>query len=228
MPTLSMNGTTRDFEIVFMDCDGVIFDVNDRKARAFSEALVGYPDEARNALAAFHRQHGGMSRYDKFRHFFREIHPVDNVHDAMDEALKRFGEISERGYEDLAPRPEALEFVDKLGGKSNVYVVSGADQGELRRIFERKGLRDRFAAVLSSPPSKHKHLATVLYERFCPATRALMIGDGRADFEVARALEMPFVFLREMSSWSSADEVLCGAPDVHIAQSWSELLAWTR
>jgi phosphoglycolate phosphatase-like HAD superfamily hydrolase len=226
MATLALGGVSCAFEIVFMDCDGVIFDVNAHKVRAFSEALARYPEPARNELVAFHREHGGMSRYDKFRHFFREIHPVDDQEQAMAEALERFGVISERGYQELEPRSEALVFSDRMGG--NVHVVSGADEVELRRVFDVKGIRNRFASVLGSPCSKRKHMATVLYERFCPANHALMVGDGRSDFEAAQALGVPFVFLREMSLWASADAALRDAPDAFIAESWSELLSWAQ
>jgi phosphoglycolate phosphatase-like HAD superfamily hydrolase len=228
MAKLALGDAERSVEIVFLDCDGVIFDANAAKACAFVEALEGYPEEARQALAEFHREHGGLSRYEKFRHFFTAIHPVEDFDRRMDEALARFGELSEQGYEELAPRPEALELVERMGGPTSVHVVSGADQRELRGIFERKGIRDRFADVLGSPASKRRHMATVLYERFCPPSYALMIGDGRTDFETAQRLSIPFVFLREMSAWTTADAALAGAEDTFVAETWSELLSWVR
>jgi phosphoglycolate phosphatase-like HAD superfamily hydrolase len=224
MPTLTLGGNARVLDVVFMDCDGVIFDSNAQKARAFIDSLPGYPEEARQALAAYHREHGGMSRYEKFRHFFREIHPVDNVEPAMQDALRRFGELSERGYEDLAPREEALSFAERMGA---VYVVSGADQTELRRIFDDKGLSARFADVLGSPTPKLEHMQAVLEACGSDGTRAVMVGDGRSDFEAARSLHMPFIFLREMSRWSSADDALRGAPECYVAESWTELLSWS-
>ena len=225
MPTLEL-GARRPIDLTFLDCDGVIFDTNALKDRAMYEAAAGFPEEARQALVARHRAFGGVSRYDKLRWFFRELCPVEDEEAALAAALARFHAVSERGYDAVEPRAEALAFTERMGGAGSVYVVSGSDEAELRRVFERRGLRGRFADVLGSPRDKRTHMTEVLGARGVPPDRAVLVGDGRGDFEAARALGVAFVFLAEMSSWEQAAAALTGAPGAWTAATWQELLAW--
>ena len=212
--------------LTFMDCDGVIFDTNRAKAIAFVEALGDVPAEARERFARYQSDQGGVSRYVKFRHFFESIHPVDDIEAALERALTLFAERSRDAYRQLVPRAEALQFASELGGKDAVYVVSGADQQELRSIFESQGIADRFADVLGSPTQKPEHVARVLAERQVDAADALFIGDGRFDFETARGAGMPFLFLAEMSEWSHARDDL--PEGTQIAATWADALAFIR
>jgi phosphoglycolate phosphatase-like HAD superfamily hydrolase len=226
MATIRLGDATRAISLTFLDCDGVIFDVNRRKEEAFEAAVEGYPKEAVLALSEYHRANGGMSRYAKFRHFFATICPVDDPEPAIAMALQRFASISERAYDDLEPHPDAMAFAERMGGPSSVYVVSGADERELVTIFEAHGIRDRFAGILGSPSDKRVHMARILEERGIAGSDALVVGDGRADFEAARALGAPFVFLCEMSNWKDGRGVLQGEAECYLAETWSELLGW--
>jgi len=221
LPALLLDGERRPVELAFMDCDGVIFDVNQPKARAFYDAVEGYPEACRHALDAYHRAHGGVSRYAKFSHFFSVIHPVDDVEAATAVALERFARGSEAAYGPETLRHEALKFADHIGA-ARVHVVSGADQQELRRIFARHGIADRFASIRGSPGKKVDAMAEIL--RQSDGARAVMVGDGRADHEAARQLAIPFVFLREMSLWRGADEHF--GPETAVAETWAELCSW--
>ena len=209
-----------------MDCDGVIFDVNDVKVRAFVDALDEYPIDERQRMAAYHQAHGGVSRYEKLDWFFREVHPLDDSRAPLARALERFGAISRQGYAQRAPHPDALAFANHMGGAENVYVVSGSDQGELREAFGTKGLLPDFADVLGSPTRKQSHMREILYARGVPASRALMVGDGSGDMAAAQGLGIPFVFLAEMSDWKDAEGTVRDAEHCYVAESWSELRGW--
>lgn len=204
-----------------MDCDGVIFDANPVKVRAFEAAVADAPAELRAALVEHHRQSGGVSRYVKLRRFYEQMYPVDDPEAALAAALERFSVAAVEGYRDLSPRPEALRFAERLGG--SVVVVSGSDETELRQIFSDKGILDRFAEVLGSPTPKVEHMRRVLEERGLTSSEALMVGDGRGDLEASHALGIPFIYLEEMSPWTSARKHL--RPDDTVASTWTELLA---
>lgn len=210
--------------LVFLDCDGVIYDTNRLKCDAFRHALAGYPEEAVDALVAYHKATGGVSRFVKLRRFFTEMCPVDDVEAALPPALEAFGDYSREGYAHLAPRPEALAFAAHHGGNARVYVVSGGSQEELRAVFARAGVADRFAAVLGSPSTKREHLDAVLAARGVAAKDALFVGDGWGDWDVTHALGMPFVFLSEMSEWHDGPGVVSGSPNTAVATTWDELL----
>lgn len=224
MPRIRLRDGPLDVDLVFVDCDGVIFDINPAKTQAFVDALQPYPAEPVTALADYHRAHGGVSRYVKFRHFFTELHPVDDVDRAVATALNRYATLVQAAYRATAPLDDAIELIRRLGGPERVYVVSGSDQEELRAVFEHHGIGSAVADVLGSPTLKGDHIARVLAERTVSADRALMIGDGRADFEAAQTLGLWFVFLAQMSEWQDAPSYLCGSPRTDEAADWPELL----
>jgi phosphoglycolate phosphatase-like HAD superfamily hydrolase len=216
----------RSAELTFMDCDGVIFDSNASKQTAFALALSEYPREAVDRLLQLHTEEGGVSRYVKLRRFFEEIHPVEDPEPAIARALIRFGEASRAAYRELRPVAAALAFAERMGGSRAVVVVSGADQAELREVFAQHRIRDRFADVLGSPTKKQDHLHRVLRERGVAPERAVMIGDGKADFLSAAEVGVPFVFLAEMSDWKDGAAIVGAAPRATIASTWEELSGW--
>ncbi len=227
---LKAEGPLHHPRVVFMDCDGVIFDSNPLKARAFMQALDGASEEARARFRAYDRSHGGTSRYALFRHFYTQIQPLQAPERAIEAALARFSALSQAAYAQLTPLPSALAFAGAFDGPQRVFVVSGSDQAELRGVFERHGLTDRFADVLGSPKTKPEHFQATLEARGLSGAQALMIGDGQTDFESAKALNVPFIFLEPHSHWTSARRVLSeeNALPVRIAPSWETLLSWVR
>jgi len=215
---------SRPPRLVFLDCDGVIYDTNRLKCDAFRHALAGYPEDAVDALVDYHKKTGGVSRFVKLRRFFTEMCPVDDVEAAIAPALEAFGDYSREGYAHLAPRPEALAFAAHHGGAERVYVVSGGAQAELRQVFAAAGVADRFAAVLGSPQTKREHLEAVLATRGVSPRDALFVGDGWGDWDVTQGLEMPFVFLAEMSEWHDGPEIVADSPHTAVAPTWEALL----
>lgn len=218
-------------DLVFMDCDGVIYDTNRLKCDAFRHALDGYPGDRVEALVTYHRATGGVSRYLKLERFFREMVPTPDPEQAMRRALDRFSAFCERGYERMRPRAEALAFAALFGGSERVHVVSGSDEAELRRVFEQADLRHRFAEIHGSPIGKKTHLSRVAAEAGVALDRCLFIGDGWGDYDTALALGVPFVFLAEMSEWEAGHATMSAidpAQPLSVADTWDRLLQAAR
>jgi phosphoglycolate phosphatase-like HAD superfamily hydrolase len=174
-------------------------------------------------MEQFWSANGGMGRLTKFEHFFRELFVTDDAEARVRETAGRFGELSRRAFVSAQPIAEALSLA-RDAGSERTFVVSGADQDELRDIFAEKGLRRLFREIYGSPTSKLEHVARILREEACPPGRALFVGDGGGDFEVCRTLGVPFVFLAQYSDWREADEALHDARDTLRFDTWQELL----
>jgi phosphoglycolate phosphatase-like HAD superfamily hydrolase len=220
----------RESPCVLLDCDGVIFDSNGFKLEALRQALVGYPERAVAEMERFWTAHGGMARYPKLEHFFRQILPVEGakveaVSTEVDRVAARFGELSRRAFASAQPIPEALAFA-RTTGTHRCFVVSGADQAELRDIFRDKEIDGLFEEVCGSPTSKLAHVERILAERRCDPARALLIGDGAGDFEVCRTLGVPFIYLDQYSEWTAAKASLAGITDVAVFDTWSQVLSY--
>jgi len=209
---------------VFLDCDGVIFDSNGFKLDALRHALAGFPAPALREMEAYWSANGGVSRYVKLGYFFAEILQTSEVSEQVAAAARRFTEFSRRAYSDCTPLPEALQFA-RLTGAERCFVVSGTDQDELRDVFAAKELSQSFAQICGSPTSKQAHMKRILEEHHCPGERALFIGDGGGDFDVARQLSVPFIYIDQYSEWKSAKGTLRDAADVLVCETWSDILS---
>jgi phosphoglycolate phosphatase-like HAD superfamily hydrolase len=207
---------------VFFDCDGVIFDSNGFKIEAMRRTLAGHPATEVEQMEAFWRSNGGASRFFKFEHFYTSIAPRPDVERAMQEASTRFGQLSLEAYAGAQPIAAALELA-RATGVERCHVVSGAAQVEIRSVFASKGIAHLFSSLLGSPRNKLDLVAGVLRERQCPASEALLIGDGAMDFRVCQQLDMQFIYLAEFSEWVGAAEALARDARVAIAPGWADL-----
>lgn len=220
-------GTLRDAyrraRLLFLDCDGVIFDSNAFKVEALETVIADESDAARHAMLQYWRRSGGLSRYVKLDHFYRSIVRADAPEARAAAAIARFGELSRAGYRRVSPVPEALALI-RNAGKDRCVVVSGTDQEELRDVFREHGLDALVADVLGSPATKPEHIERVLGENGCTPEDALFIGDGGGDLRACRRTGVPFVYLAAMSEWEGATAEL-EASDAIVARDWPELLA---
>jgi phosphoglycolate phosphatase-like HAD superfamily hydrolase len=231
-PVVLLNGKRHRLSAVIMDCDGVIFDSNIPKTRAFGHALASYPEAAVETFLDYHRSYGGVSRYAKFEHFFSALVDIDEPEKATLLALESYASAVQNAYRQLQPRSEALTFASQMGGKSKVFVVSGSDEKELRNVFRHHGIDAGFAEIFGSPTSKTEHVQRILPRN--TTERMLLVGDGRADLEAALAVDAHFIFLAEMSEWKDADLHIRQHRDaaekrgvvLTRAENWDELLTW--
>jgi phosphoglycolate phosphatase-like HAD superfamily hydrolase len=207
---------------VFFDCDGVIFDSNGFKIAAMRRALDGFALAEIDAMEAFWRANGGVSRFVKFEHFYTQIAPRDDVAARVKASSDRFGELARAAYDEVEPIAAALELA-RAAGAERCHVVSGATEVEMLSVFGSKNIASLFASIQGSPRPKLELVKRVLDARGCAPGEALLIGDGSMDFRVCRELDMQFVFLSEHSDWTGAAAALAGAPRVSVAASWAEL-----
>lgn len=213
----------RAARLVFLDCDGVIFDSNGFKRAAMARVLSHYPAPLREAMTAFWRGNGGMSRRVKFEYFFRELANSPDWENLTEVAVQRFGVYSLEGFLHVEPLAGALTLMRSVG-RDRLVVVSGADQNELRQVFREKQIELLVSEVLGAPIKKLQLVETVLAARGVSVDEALLIGDGARDFEVCRTLGMQFVYLHEHSEWDGAPETLAEASNARWAETWAELL----
>ncbi|HJL17469.1 MAG TPA: hypothetical protein RMH99_17500 [Sandaracinaceae bacterium LLY-WYZ-13_1] len=211
---------------LFLDCDGVVFDANAFKVDALRAVMEGTDEAAQREMLDYWHAHGGLSRYVKLDHFFRNVVGLADeaeLEAAVARGLEVFGAASRAGYRTTSPVPEALTLV-RDAGPARCFVVSGTDQAELRDVFETQAIDDLFAGVLGSPTTKPEHIRRVLAARDAAPDDALFVGDGAGDFRACRETAVPFVYLASMSGWTGAAEALDGERDVFWADDWPTLL----
>lgn len=224
-PRLTLDGQVHQFDLALLDCDGVIFDMNRAKTEGFRHALASYPPPDVERLVEHHRALGGVSRYEKLDHFFREIHPVAEIGPAKAEVLRRYRRFVQKAYRRTQPIEKAMDFTRYVRGAGGlVHVVSGSDEDGLHEVFRHHGIRSAFDGLHGSPTTKEVHVRRLLEETGVTPDRALFVGDGRSDFESARAFGVPFVFLAEHSEWKDALDHLAAWDRATAFDGWPSLL----
>ena len=85
------------YSFIIFDYDGVVLDSNKLKSEAFAEALKNEPPDLVLELVEFHKNNGGISRYEKFLYYFEEIKKTIFSQEDLEFALKGFSLIVREG-----------------------------------------------------------------------------------------------------------------------------------
>ena len=179
-------------DLLVLDFDGVILESADIKTRAFRELFSCYPGHV-GAIVAYHEANTGLSRFEKFRHIYRDI--LGKPLRAEEERVlgDRFSSLVLKEVMRCPFVPGAMEFLRRHSVQRSLFVASGTPEGELRQIVESRGLVSLFRGVYGSPSGKPEILNGILASTQTNRERALFIGDGLSDYMAAKAVGIPFI-----------------------------------
>jgi len=194
---------TKKKGVFIFDCDGVILDSNKLKSQAFRMALEGEPQNLVDHFIDYHKKFGGVSRFEKFGHYFTSIHKKENSKELAKEAVARYGALVEKMLLECDLIPGVIAYLDHLQKDYDIYVVSGGAQDELREVFRQRGLDSYFTEIFGSPRSK-ADILEALNEQGKLANPLLYFGDAELDMKMADRFGFTFVFVYGRSEWLSA------------------------
>ena len=180
---MSMNSPR--FDAIVFDFDGVLVESVDVKTRAFAALYEPYGEEVVKQVVAWHLAHGGVSRYEKFRHFHRAFlgRALNRAEEV--ELGDRFSALVEEAVIDAAWVPGAHEFLEDWHARLPLYVASGTPEEELIRIVGRRGMSHFFKGVAGAPSKKGAILRNFIGRSGVSPERMLMVGDAMTDFDGA-------------------------------------------
>ena len=134
----------------------------------------------------FHKQNGGLPRYDKFRYFFEKIR--DEQVDAQEIAhlSTRFSEIMLKKLMDSSLLiPDSVAFIKANYKKFIMHIVSGSDQTELRSVCTYLNLTQYFVSIVGSPILKPQLVKQLLHDYSYKIGNVALIGDSINDYDAA-------------------------------------------
>lgn len=188
-----------EYEILIFDCDGVILDSNEIKAKAFYESVIDFGQDKAERFLTYHNEHGGVSRYQKFDYFFDKILKNTNIDRQI--YINKYAQLVK---EKLLEAPFTDGFMDFIAytGKLESYVVSASDECELREVFAYRKIDNFFEGIYGSPSTKIE----IIQEKIPYQNRkVLFIGDSYSDYEAANHFDFDFMYLKRYSKWNAAD-----------------------
>ena len=189
------------YQIAVFDCDGVILDSNQIKSEAFAYALPDDPPELVKNFVQYHKENGGVSRYLKFEHYFKNISKQAEYSKAMNAALNRYSFYSRNGLMQCREIPGIRSLLKFLNAQQiPCFVVSGGDQTEVRSIFQERNLAKYFQEIMGSPLSKKENLS-ILKSKNSLKKPSVYFGDARSDMVAAEEFGLNFIFVAGASEW---------------------------
>tara|TARA_Y100001968_G_C19414584_1_gene748285 strand:+ start:1381 stop:2043 length:663 start_codon:yes stop_codon:yes gene_type:complete len=189
------------YKTIIFDCDGVILNSNKIKTQAFKTATNKYGESYSNKLINYHLLNGGISRYEKFKYFLKNIFPIDSSI-KRDLELHNLLEIYSKESVNGLLNSEityGLKYFRNHTKGIPWLIVSGGDQGELNYVFEIKEIIQYFdGGIFGSPDSKGKILSREI-ENNNIRFPCLFLGDSKLDHQVSSDNGLEFIFV---SKWS--------------------------
>ena len=191
------------YKSFIFDCDGVILNSNKIKARAFFTSSSLFGDYYASKLLDYHLANGGVSRYQKFRHFISEILPPDLILDTdktslLNLLLDRYANIVKSLLRDC----EVALGLDQLRTHYpdvRWHVVSGGDQEELRDLFSHRSLDTFFDGQIFGSPDDKSTILQREIDSHNILLPAVFFGDSRYDYIASHSFGIDFIFI---SSWT--------------------------
>lgn len=206
------------------DCDGVILNSNALKSQAMRRAASSFCEAAANELVAYHEAHGGIGREIKFRYFFEHLlgRRTDYGEDYASLSASYSKYVREALVEcEVAPGLETM--IDELRTVGvEAYVVSGAEENELRDILKQRQIAHLFSGIFGSPTSKAHNVLRLSKGKPLPDT---FIGDSKYDCDVALQFGMKFYFLTDWTDFTDWQQQLPDHPDVTVLGNLQQLHA---
>lgn len=178
---------------IIFDFDGVILDSVESKTRAFARLFAPWGAEAVQHMVDYHRAHGGISRFEKIRYFYREVlrEPLSDS-----ELAKHADDFRTFAFNEVVAAswiPGAKEFLDTWHTHYAMFIASGTPDGELREIIDLRGMQQYFAEVHGSPEAKESIIQSILLRYTLAPQDVVFIGDAITDYRAAVATGIRFV-----------------------------------
>jgi HAD superfamily hydrolase (TIGR01549 family) len=185
------------FDAVVFDFDGVLVTSVDVKTQAFADLYAEHGPDVVRKVTEYHLAHGGVSRFEKFRHFHRAFLKRNLTPEAESRLGIRFSAMVENAVVEAPWIAGAREFLERHHRQVPLFVASGTPEQELLRIIARRGASHYFAGAGGAPRSKAEIISAFIRKGGYDAARVLMIGDSSTDYEGARAAGVRFLGVAE-------------------------------
>jgi phosphoglycolate phosphatase-like HAD superfamily hydrolase len=178
---------------VLFDFDGVIAESVDVKTRAFAELYEEFGPEIVEKVIAYHLANGGVSRFDKIRHYHENYLGRTIGEEELKLWCDRFSGLVLEGVVSAPYVPGALETLEACKKKYSCFIVTGTPEDEMEIILDRRGLGDYFKGVHGSPRKKKEIVHTILENHDFRPKEVVYIGDAMTDYEAAKAANVGFI-----------------------------------
>lgn len=174
------------YKVIIFDFDGVLAESVDVKTKAFACLFADYGKEVVQKVVDYHLKNGGVSRYEKFKYYYKEILKEPLSNEKLNELGERFSQLV---VDEVVKAPEvkgANKFLERYYKDLCFYVVSGTPEEELKQIINKRNMQKYFLGVYGSPAKKGELIQNILKDNGYKKIEVMVTGDSITDYEAAK------------------------------------------
>ena len=181
---------------IFFDFDGVIAESVSAKTDAFEEMYLPYGKDIASKVVEYHKLHGGVSRYEKFKYFHKEfLNEVINK-EKVDDLAIQFSNIVLDKVINSNEVLGANYFIEKYHKKFQFWVITGTPTTEIELIAKKRKLTNFFIGLHGSPKNKKYWTENLIKKYNLKRDEIIFLGDATTDMNAADFSKIHFA-LRE-------------------------------
>ncbi len=181
---------------IFFDFDGVIAESVSAKTDAFKELYSHYGEEIVGKVVEYHINHGGVSRFEKFKYWEKTFFGKEISEERVQELAQEFSKLVLNKVIDAIEVPGATAFIKKYSNKLDFWIITGTPTTEIAIIAKERGLVDYFVGIHGSPENKRFWTEHLLETHKLKRDETLFLGDATTDQDAASFSKLHFA-LRE-------------------------------
>ena len=208
------------YKNIILDCDGVILDSNQLKIKAMEHALKkhGISESSLVKCITYFKNNFGKSRLLHLRQFERIL----NVKLDVESIIHHYADYLDKTYRICQYTTGFFQHFSNLENR-NLFVVSGSDQEELRKVFSFKDNK-MFMKILGSPVTKSNNIKSLIESFDLNLKDTCYVGDSVADVIASRENEIDFIGFHPYSNNSVELKKLCKKYNYEVIGKWKDLV----
>jgi len=181
-------------ELLVFDFDGVLADSVEIKTDAFAEIYKPFGENIVAKVVDYHRRNGGMSRFDKFKHYHSSYLDLQLSDYQLLKLSEQFSALVVNAVIASNEVPGANNFLQyQCLNNKKCIINSATPQKEICQIIDKRGMTKYFNGIYGSPSSKYDNLILALSNSEVSYKDVVFFGDAKSDLQAADTLQIDFV-----------------------------------
>lgn len=183
---------------IFFDFDGVIAESVSVKTEAFHKMYLPFGQDIADKVVDHHRNNGGVSRFEKFKHYHKKFLGQQITEDKVEELSAKFSDLVVEGVVSAPDVPGSTEFIKRNSLNFKFWIITGTPTNEMVDILKKRGILNYFIEICGSPTNKSFWTDYLIDKYQLNRQEIIFLGDAKSDYNAAMQSNIQFA-LREYS-----------------------------
>ena len=176
---------------IIFDFDGVIIDSDEIKEIAFRKSLNSFEKKYVDEFIEYHRNNLGIDRYTKFEYFSKNILKSKEKFN-LNLVSNKFSKLVKENISKKIIIKEVYNFIYEYNIKYNFFIISSADEIEIKWISKKLNINSYFDEILGSPEIKKNQIRNLILNNRLEKKSTIYIGDTYSDYVAAKSNKIKF------------------------------------